>query len=105
MSCGTSCRNDTACSPGEKCCAHGCCTRCLRAEPAPLPGPAPSRGQWVGVLPRAHPGLCPPMTDGHRAAKCLLLCLQDRDCPPEQKCCLQGCGRTCVPPLQGKTPP
>uniref|UniRef100_A0A663EAR8 WAP domain-containing protein n=1 Tax=Aquila chrysaetos chrysaetos TaxID=223781 RepID=A0A663EAR8_AQUCH len=53
----------------------------------------------------ARPGLCPPVADGDRAAECLLLCLQDKECPPGQKCCLRGCGRACVPPLRGKPPP
>lgn len=69
----------------------------LSAEVSPSPAISPH----VPV----RPGLCPPMADSDRAATCLLLCLQDRDCPPGQKCCLQSCGRGCVPPLRGKTPP
>uniref|UniRef100_A0A8C8E552 WAP domain-containing protein n=1 Tax=Otus sunia TaxID=257818 RepID=A0A8C8E552_9STRI len=46
----------------------------------------------------ARAGLCPPAADGVGVAECLLPCLQDGDCPPSQKCCLQGCGRACPKP-------
>uniref|UniRef100_A0A8B9IPC1 WAP domain-containing protein n=1 Tax=Anser cygnoides TaxID=8845 RepID=A0A8B9IPC1_ANSCY len=60
------------------------------------PSPAPS----LHVRP-ARPGLCPPAAAGVGAGECLILCLEDKDCPPSQKCCLRDCGRACVPPLQG----
>uniref|UniRef100_A0A8B9I567 WAP domain-containing protein n=1 Tax=Anser brachyrhynchus TaxID=132585 RepID=A0A8B9I567_9AVES len=50
----------------------------------------------------SRPGLCPPAAAGVGAGECLILCLEDKDCPPSQKCCLRDCGRACVPPLQGK---
>ncbi|XP_063206394.1 WAP four-disulfide core domain protein 3 [Chroicocephalus ridibundus] len=77
-----SCRNDTACSPGEKCCTRGCCARCMRAEPA-------------------KPGLCPWKHARRSAAACPNRCADDRDCPGSRKCCFSGCGLACVPPDTG----
>lgn len=52
-----------------------------RAAPPPWWGslsPSPFLSPHVP----AWSGLCPPAAEGDQAAKCLLLCLQDRDCPP-----------------------
>lgn len=79
-----------------------------KAAPPPRRGALPTRGETLTPLSLgvpARPGLCPPVADGDQAAECLLLCLQDKECPPGQKCCLRGCGRACVPPLRGKAPP
>lgn len=74
----------------------------------PHPGGTPCLQAWdphpyLSLCVPVRPGLCPPMTDDDPVAECLLLCLQDKDCPPSQKCCLRGCGRACVPPLRGRT--
>ncbi|XP_064023852.1 WAP four-disulfide core domain protein 3 [Pogoniulus pusillus] len=78
-SCGTSCHNDSACHPGEKCCTHGCCAHCVPAEPA-------------------KPGLCPRKRAQRGAAACPNRCADDRDCGGDHKCCFSGCGLGCVPP-------
>ncbi|XP_062479862.1 WAP four-disulfide core domain protein 3-like [Pezoporus occidentalis] len=81
-SCATSCRNDAACSPGEKRCSRGCCARCLRAEPAKA-------------------GLCPRKRVRRSAAACSNRCADDRDCPGNRKCCFSGCGLACASPDRG----
>ncbi|XP_037258555.1 WAP four-disulfide core domain protein 3-like [Falco rusticolus] len=78
VTCGMSCHNDTACSPGEKCCIRGCCARCMRAEPA-------------------KPGFCPWKRVQRRATACPNRCADDRDCPGDRKCCFSGCGLACTP--------
>jgi len=42
-----------------------------------------------------RPGVCPapPSTPG----PCMTQCRQDGDCPVTEKCCFNGCGRTCRP--------
>uniref|UniRef100_A0A672U0L3 WAP domain-containing protein n=1 Tax=Strigops habroptila TaxID=2489341 RepID=A0A672U0L3_STRHB len=85
-SCGTSCRNDTACSPGEKCCARAPCS----AWGSP----------W---LPK--PGLCPRKRAQRSAVACPNRCADDRDCPGERKCCFSGCGLACASPDRGTALP
>nr|XP_025044610.1 papilin-like isoform X2 [Pelodiscus sinensis] len=43
------------------------------------------------------PGSCPTTTGG----LCILGCNDDDDCAGRDKCCSNGCGRTCQPPVQG----
>ncbi|PKK16661.1 hypothetical protein A306_00000412 [Columba livia] len=77
-----SCRNDTVCSPGQKCCTRGCCARCTPAQPA-------------------KPGVCPRKRARSSAATCSNRCADDRDCPGNRKCCFSGCGLACARPDTG----
>ncbi|XP_051489385.1 NF-X1-type zinc finger protein NFXL1-like [Apus apus] len=94
------CDTDGDCPGTAKCCTTGCGRVCK----------PPTEGKATSALPHpslslhvpAGPGLCPLAADGDGAAECHLLCLQDQDCPPSQKCCLQGCSRMCIPPLWGQ---
>ncbi|XP_067164080.1 WAP four-disulfide core domain protein 3 [Apteryx mantelli] len=81
--CGTSCHNDTACGPGQKCCSLGCCTRCVGAQPA-------------------KPGFCPRKRALRSGAACANQCADDRGCPGTHKCCFSGCGLACTPPYAAK---
>ncbi|OPJ85030.1 keratin-associated protein 10-7-like [Patagioenas fasciata monilis] len=81
-SCRMSCRNDTMCSPGQKCCTRGCCARCTPAQPA-------------------KPGFCPRKRARSSAATCSNRCADDRDCPGNRKCCFSGCGLACARPNTG----
>uniref|UniRef100_A0A8B9FRW3 WAP domain-containing protein n=1 Tax=Amazona collaria TaxID=241587 RepID=A0A8B9FRW3_9PSIT len=63
---------------GSKCCAHGCCTRCL-----------------------PKPGLCPQKRVQRSAIACPNRCTDDRDCPGNRKCCFSGCGLACELPAEG----
>ncbi|XP_033733290.1 WAP four-disulfide core domain protein 2-like [Pecten maximus] len=62
--------------------------------------PCPRVPVCVGVdsgLASRRPGHCPmPMA----AAPCVTQCRRDGDCRGEEKCCFNGCGRTCRGPLQ-----
>uniref|UniRef100_A0A8C8A6M9 WAP domain-containing protein n=1 Tax=Otus sunia TaxID=257818 RepID=A0A8C8A6M9_9STRI len=85
LGCGPSCGNDTACSPGDKCCPRGCCARCLRAEPG--------KAAWGSLhQDTGATGL---------AAACPNRCADDRDCPGDRKCCFSGCGLACHPSCTG----
>ncbi|XP_064321405.1 LOW QUALITY PROTEIN: WAP four-disulfide core domain protein 3-like [Phalacrocorax carbo] len=88
------CDTDSNCPGAAKCCTTGCGHVCKPPIKGKATEPCGSK------TPMSPP--CPIPADGDRAAECLLLCLQDKDCPPGQKCCLQGCGRACIPPLQAR---
>uniref|UniRef100_A0A8C1S4I8 WAP domain-containing protein n=1 Tax=Cyprinus carpio TaxID=7962 RepID=A0A8C1S4I8_CYPCA len=50
----------------------------------------------------AKPGVCPIFSlDGAVLKPCLKLCFLDRNCPDDEKCCSNGCGRQCMPPYKG----
>ncbi|XP_059683369.1 LOW QUALITY PROTEIN: WAP four-disulfide core domain protein 3-like [Gavia stellata] len=98
------CDTDGDCPGSAKCCTTGCGRICKPPTEGKATGACGAETPRIPSLP-SRPGLCPPAADGDRVAECLLLCLQDKDCPPGQKCCLRGCGRACVPPLWGKAPP
>uniref|UniRef100_A0A7M4FVU7 WAP domain-containing protein n=1 Tax=Crocodylus porosus TaxID=8502 RepID=A0A7M4FVU7_CROPO len=82
-SCAASCSNDTACPAGQKCCAEGCCARCLCPDPA-----------------EPHPELPSPPTSPD-FAPCPNQCEDDRTCPGDEKCCFTGCGLGCMSPYKG----
>ncbi|XP_067279345.1 uncharacterized protein [Pseudorasbora parva] len=48
----------------------------------------------AGVV--AKPGECPSTKSG--AGTCAELCVSDHDCPNNEKCCSNGCGRQCMAP-------
>uniref|UniRef100_A0A8C2EHV9 WAP domain-containing protein n=1 Tax=Cyprinus carpio TaxID=7962 RepID=A0A8C2EHV9_CYPCA len=51
----------------------------------------------------AKPGVCPIFSlDGAVLKPCLKLCFLDRNCPDDEKCCSNGCGRQCMPPYKEK---
>ena len=41
------------------------------------------------------PGQCPTPEVG----SCVDACTQDNECPMDLKCCSNGCGHTCIPPV------
>lgn len=49
-----------------------------------------------------RPGTCPPDDDSvegfEPAGPCIAACTDDKDCPNENKCCANGCGKTCQQP-------
>uniref|UniRef100_A0A670ZLH8 BPTI/Kunitz inhibitor domain-containing protein n=1 Tax=Pseudonaja textilis TaxID=8673 RepID=A0A670ZLH8_PSETE len=53
-----------------------------------------------GQLGWAHPGTCPKMPVLQTFVPCNHTCTDDRQCPPEEKCCYDGCGRSCLPPVR-----
>ncbi|XP_067279333.1 uncharacterized protein [Pseudorasbora parva] len=52
----------------------------------------------AGVV--AKPGECPSTKSG--AGTCAELCVSDHDCPNNEKCCSNGCGRQCMAPYTVK---
>uniref|UniRef100_A0A8C1YDH4 WAP domain-containing protein n=1 Tax=Cyprinus carpio TaxID=7962 RepID=A0A8C1YDH4_CYPCA len=44
----------------------------------------------------AKPGECPPQTSG---SSCTVSCNSDSNCPNNEKCCSNGCGRYCTAPF------
>ncbi|XP_056106476.1 WAP four-disulfide core domain protein 5-like [Rhinichthys klamathensis goyatoka] len=52
----------------------------------------------AGVV--AKPGQCPSSKSG--GVNCAELCSYDRDCPNNEKCCSNGCGRQCMAPYTVK---
>ncbi|XP_056106495.1 transcriptional regulatory protein AlgP-like [Rhinichthys klamathensis goyatoka] len=53
----------------------------------------------AGVV--AKPGQCPSTKSG--GVNCAELCSYDRDCPNNEKCCSNGCGRQCIDPYTVKS--
>uniref|UniRef100_A0A8C2KDW8 WAP domain-containing protein n=1 Tax=Cyprinus carpio TaxID=7962 RepID=A0A8C2KDW8_CYPCA len=47
----------------------------------------------------AKPGECPPQTSG---SSCTVSCNSDSNCPNNEKCCSNGCGRYCTAPYTVK---
>ncbi len=45
------------------------------------------------------PGVCPRKKPGFGV--CVESCLNDSDCPNEEKCCSNGCGHQCMAPYKG----
>ncbi|XP_016379716.1 WAP four-disulfide core domain protein 18-like, partial [Sinocyclocheilus rhinocerous] len=48
----------------------------------------------------AKPGKCPPQSLGRRS--CTRSCESDSNCPNNEKCCSNGCGRYCTAPYTVK---
>uniref|UniRef100_I3J1M3 WAP domain-containing protein n=1 Tax=Oreochromis niloticus TaxID=8128 RepID=I3J1M3_ORENI len=48
----------------------------------------------------AKPGVCPLMK--YIRADCTESCSKDSDCPDNEKCCSNGCGHECMPPVIGE---
>ena len=45
------------------------------------------------------PGVCPVVAG--KNGICLEACSNDNNCPRDQKCCSNGCGKTCQAPVSG----
>uniref|UniRef100_A0A673GY65 WAP four-disulfide core domain 2 n=1 Tax=Sinocyclocheilus rhinocerous TaxID=307959 RepID=A0A673GY65_9TELE len=101
--CTSSCKSDSNCPNNEKCCSNGCGRYCT----------APYTGicvilfcEWKcsafsdGVCITAKPGRCPPQSSGRRL--CTSSCKSDSNCPNNEKCCSNGCGRYCTAPYTVK---
>ena len=48
-----------------------------------------------------HPGTCPALPKGI-AGICVEMCSSDADCPPDSKCCSNGCGHVCKKAVVGE---
>ncbi|XP_063221793.1 papilin isoform X2 [Bacillus rossius redtenbacheri] len=95
----------------------GECTRCRCHDPcrdAMCPAgtqcavdlfssPASSETEFRAVCRQVNkPGLCPRLTPG--AGTCHKECETDADCAAELKCCLNGCGSSCISPFAPPEP-
>uniref|UniRef100_A0A6I8PHS6 WAP four-disulfide core domain 8 n=1 Tax=Ornithorhynchus anatinus TaxID=9258 RepID=A0A6I8PHS6_ORNAN len=81
--CVRSCRRDTTCPQGQKCCSFGCSQVCT----TPV----------KGVTQR--PGTCPQLSPRTKGA-CDRRCRTDDSCPQGQKCCTNGCDYYCMDPVK-----
>ncbi|XP_028309681.1 papilin-like isoform X2 [Gouania willdenowi] len=79
--CADKCSNDYDCAYNEKCCYQGCGRTCVAITP---------------INPRVNPGECPNFVPSPYFKPCADKCSNDYDCAYNEKCCYQGCGRTCV---------
>ena len=66
----------------------------------PLPSTEPA---WVVeslscFLAEQRPGTCPRVPEG-MVGTCTESCIGDGSCPPGQKCCSNGCGKSCQVPV------
>uniref|UniRef100_A0A672MD60 WAP domain-containing protein n=1 Tax=Sinocyclocheilus grahami TaxID=75366 RepID=A0A672MD60_SINGR len=48
---------------------------------------------------KISPGECPPQSSGIKS--CTTSCNCDSNCPNNEKCCSNGCGRYCTVPYEG----
>ncbi|OQV12694.1 hypothetical protein BV898_13015 [Hypsibius exemplaris] len=97
-SCGSECQSDESCPRAEKCCVKtpGCGRSCQEVEAPPV----------------VHVGMCPAAGKTTKRGWCSITCTSDQDCQLHQKCCSNGCGRSCrnaieIPPVihDGMCPP
>uniref|UniRef100_A0A8C5DAK6 WAP domain-containing protein n=1 Tax=Gouania willdenowi TaxID=441366 RepID=A0A8C5DAK6_GOUWI len=79
--CANKCSNDYDCADHEKCCYQGCGRKCVPITP---------------INPRVKLGECPNSVQSPYFKPCADKCSNDYDCAYNEKCCYQGCGRTCV---------
>ncbi|KAK6184841.1 hypothetical protein SNE40_007212 [Patella caerulea] len=81
-----SCRNDSDCDEDVKCCDNPCGKYCANAT--------------IPFI-TEKPGICPALLDA-RGVSCITSttdeCYQDADCPGDDKCCVNPCGKYCAPP-------
>ncbi|XP_070557411.1 balbiani ring protein 3-like [Ptychodera flava] len=83
--CVEECSSDGDCSGKDKCCSNGCGHTCVKP---------------FGVSDVEKPGECPVASGGGGFGICVEECSSDGDCSGDEKCCSNGCGHTCVKPLQ-----
>ncbi|XP_070554198.1 balbiani ring protein 3-like isoform X2 [Ptychodera flava] len=85
--CIRTCRSDSDCLGNLKCCENDCGSVCV------IP---------AGIINK--PGQCPifPTSRGHDGI-CEEECNGDEDCPLWQKCCSNGCGRSCFSPSRPRS--
>uniref|UniRef100_A0A7E4UXH3 WAP domain-containing protein n=1 Tax=Panagrellus redivivus TaxID=6233 RepID=A0A7E4UXH3_PANRE len=90
--CQVHCKQDDDCHSLERCCLTGACSlTCVPAVPEPAQSPASKvSGSRIGE--------CPVVEDLGLAtcgASRVDNCRDDEDCPSVQKCCYDGCAKTC----------
>ncbi|XP_048033665.1 uncharacterized protein LOC125259788 [Megalobrama amblycephala] len=106
------CADDSDCANNEKCCSNGCGRQCM----PPVIGKPTAKADrafavadprlWNQMPPdiKKKPGVCPRRQ--YEAAMCPRIrfrpCADDSDCANNEKCCSNGCGLQCMPPVTGK---
>ncbi|XP_053408337.1 kielin/chordin-like protein isoform X2 [Mercenaria mercenaria] len=122
--CVDSCSSDYDCPTGEKCCSNGCGQTCMK--PIDGGGQCVHKGKtyqdgetFMDECNRCNcnngvagctrmacpgtPGRCPKPVGGV-VGICVDSCSSDYDCPTGEKCCSNGCGQTCMKPIDGGKP-
>lgn len=112
--CLVSCMGDESCPQGQKCCSNGCgrtCQVAVAGEGCVCGQPCTMTGGGSGVCqadsktcavniqaPQCggspHAGQCPALAAG-TVGICIHACSGDSACAADEKCCSNGCGRTC----------
>ncbi|XP_065766606.1 WAP four-disulfide core domain protein 3-like [Muntiacus reevesi] len=85
--CLDQCRGHRDCPAGSQCVSNGCGRVC-----------SPTQDQQA----EQRPGTCPRVPEG-MVGTCAESCTGDGSCPPGQKCCSNGCGKSCQVPDLGFT--
>uniref|UniRef100_A0A673IW36 Perlwapin-like n=1 Tax=Sinocyclocheilus rhinocerous TaxID=307959 RepID=A0A673IW36_9TELE len=101
--CAELCSHDRDCPNDEKCCSNGCGHQyaLVKFPPAPI-YQIKSVSDLVFLLRvciTGKPGMCPRRFFGE--GLCEELCVNDIDCPNNEKCCRTKCGRECTLPFKG----
>lgn len=108
------CNNDGNCAQDEKCCSNGCgrtCQKvatssCVCGQPCKMAGggsgvcQADRKTCAVNIqAPQCgdveHPGKCP-FVARDTLGICVDRCSNDDGCAKDEKCCFNGCGKTCI---------
>ncbi|XP_077192222.1 uncharacterized protein LOC143836618 [Paroedura picta] len=82
--CTAECNDDYDClgyQPSQKCCDLGPWRLCMESD-------------------KEHPGVCPLREVVQTCDPCNNTCDDDRDCSITQKCCFDGCSRSCLDPVR-----
>ncbi len=106
--CDETCFDDSDCPNDEKCCSNRCGRQCMALSTGMLykcTGHiflhySDSFSDLVSLLCvciTEKPGVCPRGFDGVRL--CKELCVNDIDCPNDEKCCRTKCGHSCTSPF------
>ncbi len=107
--CAELCFDDSDCPNDEKCCSNGCGHQCTALSIGILykctghifRHYSDSFSDLVSlcVCITEKPGVCPRRFYG--VGFCAELCVNDIDCPNDEKCCRTICGRECTSPFKG----
>jgi hypothetical protein len=92
--CYEMCLADEDCAGNELCCTYTCQKSCHHPYNATEDSTTTPSDSTTSATPVVHAGECP-VSDSDTFSACIATCSDDGDCPANEKCCVNGCGRTC----------